>query len=61
MDEEKIETTAQRDKRWEEMWAMKSLRAKVSWYTWSSPVGLGLVLIAVGVLLWLLHLANIIH
>jgi hypothetical protein len=35
-------------------------RAWGSWFSWGSPVGLGLMLISIGVFLWLLHLANII-
>lgn len=32
----------------------------MSWHGWSSPVGLGLGLMSVGLFLWLLHLAGII-
>src|SRR5262249_26434660 len=35
-------------------------RAWGSWFSWGTPVGLGLGLISVGIFLWLLHLANII-
>lgn len=37
----------------------------MKWYGWGSPVGLGLglglLISSTGMLLWLLHLANIIH
>jgi len=62
MEEEKKESADERNKRWEEMWAMKVLKGtRASWYTWNSPVGLGLILVEIGVFLWLLHLADIIH
>ncbi|HWC57650.1 MAG TPA: hypothetical protein VG621_01710 [Candidatus Paceibacterota bacterium] len=32
-----------------------------SWFSWGSPVGFGLFVVAIGVFLWLLHLAHIIH
>jgi hypothetical protein len=32
-----------------------------SWHGWASPTGLGLFLVEVGIFLWMLHLANIIH
>lgn len=41
--------------------SMKHWRSWGSWFSWGSPVGLGLFLIAIGVFLVLLHLANIIH
>jgi hypothetical protein len=51
-------------------WAEVS--AKVKWHSWDSPVGLSigmvgfglfiaLALTSVGLFLWLLHLANVIH
>ncbi|HEX6543600.1 MAG TPA: hypothetical protein VF040_17710 [Ktedonobacterales bacterium] len=37
----------------------------MQWYGWASPIGLGLglglMLVSLGMFLWLLHLANIIH
>ena len=33
----------------------------MKWHGWGSPVGLGLFLVSIGVFLWMLHLANIIH
>jgi hypothetical protein len=48
-----------------EMFPMNNWRAWGSWFSWGSPVGLGigwtLFIIPVGIFLWLLHLANIIH
>ena len=62
MEEEKKEGVADwRAKLREEMWSMKNWRAWGSWYSWGSPVGLGLVLVEIGIFLWLLHLADIIH
>jgi hypothetical protein len=62
MEEEKKEGVADwHRKHREEMWSMKNWRAWGSWYSWGSPVGLGLILVEIGVFLWLLHLADIIH
>ncbi len=47
-------------KRYKEVHADLPWRAWGSWFSWGSPVGLGLGLISVGVFLWLLHQANII-
>jgi hypothetical protein len=50
------------DKYWEEMWTRKALRgSRVSWYTWNSPVGLGLFFVEITACLWVLHLANLIR
>lgn len=35
-------------------------KESMKWYGWGSPVGMGFGLVAVGLFLWLLHLANII-
>lgn len=62
MEENKSEEIADWRKKYrEEFWSMKNWRAWGSWYSWGSPVGLGLILVEIGVFLWLLHLANIIH
>jgi hypothetical protein len=45
----------------EEEWALRNWRAWGSWFSWGSPIGLGLFFVEIGVFLWLLHLANIIH
>jgi hypothetical protein len=37
--------------------SLKHWRAWGSWFSWGSPVGLGLFLIAVGVFVWLLSLS----
>jgi len=47
-------------KRWKDVGGELPWRAWGSWFSWGSPVGLGLGLISVGVFLWFLHLANII-
>jgi hypothetical protein len=61
MEEEKNEGIHDK-KYWEEMWTRKALKgSRVSWYTWNSPVGLGLFFIEMSACLWVLHLANIIH
>lgn len=39
------------------MYGMESMK----WYGWGSAVGLSCVIVAIGLFLWLLHLANIIH
>ena len=45
MEEEKNEGIHDK-KYWEEMWTRKALKgSRVSWYTWNSPVGLGLFFI----------------
>jgi hypothetical protein len=44
-----------------EKWGPTNWRAWGSWFSWGSPIGLGLFFIEVGVFLWLLHLANIIR
>ncbi len=48
-----------------EMFPMNNWRAWGSWFSWGSPVGLGigwtLFIVPIGIFLWLLHLANIIH
>lgn len=48
---------------WAEGWGerLKNWRSWGSWFSWGSPVGLGLFFIEIGLFLWLLHLANIIH
>lgn len=38
----------------------KYAKEAMSWYGWGSPVGLGLMLVAIGIFLWLLKLASII-
>ena len=40
-----------------DMYGMESMK----WYGWGSPIGLGAGLVAVGVFLWMLHLAGIIN
>lgn len=44
-----------------DMYGMESMK----WYGWGSPLGMGLglgiLLCSVGLFLWLLHVANIIH
>ncbi len=47
-------------KRYKEVHGELPWRAWGSWFSWGSPVGLGLALISIGVFLWFLHLANII-
>ena len=39
----------------------KNWRSWGSWFSWGSPVGLGLFFIEIGIFLWLLQLANIVH
>jgi hypothetical protein len=38
-----------------------AMKHALSWYGWGSPVGLGVFLVELGVFLWMLHLAGIIH
>jgi hypothetical protein len=45
----------------DELWALQNWRSWGSWFSWGSPVGLGLFLVEIGVFLWLLHLAGILH
>jgi len=63
MDEQKTKKVSQED--WErksfELWGTRNWRSWGSWYSWGSPVGLGLFFIEIGIFLWILHLANIIH
>lgn len=40
-----------------DMYGMESMK----WYGWGSAVGLGFVIVSVGIFLWMLHLAHIIH
>lgn len=40
-----------------DMYGMETMK----WYGWGSAIGLGFVIVSVGVFLWMLHLANIIH
>ncbi|HUC01936.1 MAG TPA: hypothetical protein VMA75_03450 [Candidatus Paceibacterota bacterium] len=67
MEEEKKEDRIgeHTQKYWEDMWTQKALRSRPNWYTWDSPVGLGLawtlLIVPLGIFLWLLHLANLIH
>ena len=44
-------------------WSAKNFpwRAYMSWFSWGSPVGLGIFVICIGVLLLLLHLAGLLH
>jgi len=44
-----------------EIWAMQNWRSWGSWFSWGSPVGFGIWIVCIGVFLWLLHMANIIH
>lgn len=39
----------------------KYARFALSWSGWGSPVGLGIGLMSIGVFLWMLRLAHIIH
>lgn len=45
-----------------EQWNIESLPWKAwgSWFSWGSPVGLGLFFISIGVLIWLLHVAGLV-
>lgn len=45
------------DKKRGDMYGIETMK----WYGWGSAVGLGFVIISVGIFLWMLHLANIIH
>ena len=58
--DKKTEEQLQDYKRYKEVYEDLPWRACGSWFSWGSPVGLGLALISVGVFLWLLHMANII-
>jgi len=42
----------------EQNWPMQNWRAWGSWFSWGSPVGLGIFLVCIGVLVWLLSLAR---
>ncbi|HEX3099972.1 MAG TPA: hypothetical protein VHQ41_03280 [Patescibacteria group bacterium] len=46
---------------WDYKTSVQNWRRYGSWFSWGSPVGLGLFFIEIGVMLYLLHLANIIH
>ena len=46
-----------KDKEQEQEW-LKHWRAWGSWYSWGSPVGLGIFLVSIGVLVWLISLAR---
>lgn len=46
---------------WDYKTSMQHWRSWGSWFSWGSPVGLGLFFIEIGITLYLLHLANIIH
>jgi hypothetical protein len=61
MDEEKESLHDKHLRHRQEMWPMEHWRSWGSWYSWGSPVGLGLILVEIGVFLWLLHLADLIH
>jgi hypothetical protein len=41
--------------------AWKYAQKAMSWYGWGSPVGLGLLIVAVGTLVALLHVAGVIR
>lgn len=45
------------DRKRGDMYGIESMK----WYGWGSAVGLGFVILSIGVFLWMLHLANIIH
>ncbi len=44
-------------------WLQDRMPAKyyMNWFSWGSPVGLGLFFIEIGATLWLLHLAGLIR
>lgn len=63
-----MEEKEQKEKKWWhhqgpnfEEESLRHWRAWGSWFSWGSPVGMGLFLVQIGIFLWLLHLANIIH
>ena len=58
MEDNKPQKTAHQRHR-EEAWPMLNWRAWGSWFSWGSPVGLGLfyalVIISTGIFVWLIH------
>jgi hypothetical protein len=58
--DKKTEEQLQDYKQYKDAYGELPWRAWGSWFSWGSPVGLGLFFISIGVVLWLLHLANII-
>jgi hypothetical protein len=52
MPDHKVNHTYEVDK-----YAMESMH----WYGWGSPVGLSIMLVGIGVFVWFLHLAKVIH
>lgn len=56
------ETDQRSNEEWAD-WAGKNFpwRAYMSWFSWGSPVGLGLFLVSLGVVVLLLHQAGLIR
>lgn len=49
------------DRKYDDPMGRLAVKSALAWHGWGSPIGLGSFLIELGVFLWLLHLANIIH
>lgn len=55
MNKDDKKTLADRhQKHWEENWSPLPWKAWGSWFSWGSPVGLGLFFIAVAITIWII-------
>lgn len=58
-EDKKFRVDAEGDYKWE-AWPAVHWRAWGSWFSWGSPIGLGLFLISIGVFICLLHWAGLV-
>jgi hypothetical protein len=58
--EKNMDLNEQHQKHRDENWPLAHWRAWGSWFSWGSPIGLGLFFVEIGACIWLLHLAGLV-